>query len=429
MCQGDIDPWDLPLYPSPMPDIPTIMHNRTIGKGIPRHLWVAFKNIPASENRTSILTTMLDRAAADKWTIHLMDAKMMDSFMEKYMANTSTLWAYNQINPQVGPAKGDLWRYCMLYLFGGAYMDDDSYIGAHLDEMVGADDQLILSWEKNNDPSLCFKSYYHLSKACLNERFHRKTQLMFGEKILIQWFMMSIPRHELFKRTIETAVASIRAQYLGVSFNYMHRYDRGYKWIFCTTGPPMMTAVAREVFLEQEELAEQHQHRHALHDTDSSHQAIADHHLEQQLQPGDANYTYTYTLYGRDFGHFGGQFKVVWSDPKEHYMHRMETGRVSLLRDYHGIHVSQLEGKLVSLNGREFFYVMNGTRMAFQDWDAFVDNGFNIKAVMTIPSAVFEKLPLNKVMVQSSNKKEFAKEREDALLRVNGRTCVDPFAE
>ena len=39
------------------------------------------------------------------------------------------------INPVMGSVKADIWRYCVLYTFGGLYLDDDSDIAVPLDDV------------------------------------------------------------------------------------------------------------------------------------------------------------------------------------------------------------------------------------------------------------------------------------------------------
>lgn len=420
VSHGDVDPWNLPVLPATLPDYHFMLEN-SLGKHIPRHMWMGFKTIPKPEERSTYLTTVLERAAKANWTIHLMDDKSTDDFMDKYFANTSINWAYRMINPEIGAAKGDIWRYCALYLFGGLYMDDDAYIGSEFDDMIHEQDQLVLTWERNKDQNACFQPYYKLSRECLNERFHRKTEQMFGGMILVTWAMLAMPRHELFKRAIETIVDAVRTQYLGEPINYVGRYDGGAKWIFCTTGPNMLSAVAREVFAEQEQIQE-HQHSHLQHEHDA--QDHTEHIKDQNLQPRDANFTYTYTLYARDFHAFGGQFKPIWSDPKKHYMYRMHHHHIPLLKEY------AWEGSIITADGRELFLVENGHRRGFKDWDAFVDNKFNLRAAKTVSVEVLQRIPLNETAVTSEEAPARLERREkQAASASKHRICVPPELE
>ena len=49
--------------------------------------------------------------------------------MQATFPQTSLLWAYHQIHPLCGAAKADIWRYAVLFVFGGVYIDDDSDLG------------------------------------------------------------------------------------------------------------------------------------------------------------------------------------------------------------------------------------------------------------------------------------------------------------
>jgi len=53
------------------------------------------------------------------------DNEEKDEFMKTAFAGTSLLWAYNIINSRAGAAKADIWRYAVLWAYGGAYIDDD----------------------------------------------------------------------------------------------------------------------------------------------------------------------------------------------------------------------------------------------------------------------------------------------------------------
>ena len=95
-------------------------------------------------------------------------------------ANTSTLWAYEVLNPQIGTSKVEIWRLgyhrhhhhhhhhhhyhhhghhhhyyystAILYAWGGMYMDDDANFGTNLDEVIEETDKLILGILKSPPP-------------------------------------------------------------------------------------------------------------------------------------------------------------------------------------------------------------------------------------------------------------------------------------
>ncbi len=70
------------------------------------------------------------------WEVHICDNQCKDSFINTTFADTSINWAYNVINPLIGAARADIWRYCVLYLHGGLYLDDDSDIKVPLDNVI-----------------------------------------------------------------------------------------------------------------------------------------------------------------------------------------------------------------------------------------------------------------------------------------------------
>lgn len=79
----------------------------------------------------------------------------------------------------VGAAKADFWRYCILYKTGGIYLDIDSQIVGKIDEMIENEKEAIISREKNQ----CF---------------------------FCQWMMVFPPNHVILKKTIELACLRIK---------------------------------------------------------------------------------------------------------------------------------------------------------------------------------------------------------------------------
>ena len=130
------EPWNLPILPKVVGDFPEIWGNAK-GKRVPRHLWMAFKDVPPEETRKDYLKKMFTKNANQGWVLHLADNAAKVEFMEKYFAGTSVLWAYKMIHPELGNSAADIWRYAVLYLQGGLYMDDDSFFEASFDDVRG----------------------------------------------------------------------------------------------------------------------------------------------------------------------------------------------------------------------------------------------------------------------------------------------------
>lgn len=294
-----IEPWFLPALPN-NPSPPSRLGNATLDKLIPRHLWIAVRDDKEALNYQ--MPALFERNK--NWEVHICSNVAKDKFMNETFSNTSLLWAYNSISDVAGAAKADLWRYAVLWTYGGAYVDDDSDIGVPFDKMIEPLDTLIVSYEKNGfNANRCYIPRYHLSDFYAYRNESDRDKKIFNHRCLLNWAMVSAPRHPIITATIENAVEIIRHEYL--SDSVLRSLTGAYRWeaIMCATGPSLLTATAREVILKE--------------------------------IPG-----MTYKLAANDFRDYGGKFKAVYvpvkNDPS-HYMHKM-TGKLgsspNLLKSY-----------------------------------------------------------------------------------------------
>jgi mannosyltransferase OCH1-like enzyme len=73
-----------------------------------------------------------------------------DDDMENFIKNNFNEYIYNCYSKlNVGAAKADFWRYCILYKNGGVYLDIDSEILRPLNELINEDDECIITREGN----------------------------------------------------------------------------------------------------------------------------------------------------------------------------------------------------------------------------------------------------------------------------------------
>lgn len=113
------EPWSLPALPSQYALLPREDFN---GKLIPRHLWLTFRKAPSTWAEVNPhLRELFDRQVRSNWTIHLWNDPLMNQFMEDKFNNTSILWAYKMIHPRLGVSRADIWRYCVLWYYGGVH--------------------------------------------------------------------------------------------------------------------------------------------------------------------------------------------------------------------------------------------------------------------------------------------------------------------
>ncbi len=101
----------------------------------------------------------------------------------------------------MGAAKADLWRYCVLYKIGGVYLDIDSHITGSLNNLITNNEEAIISREKNMGSFL-------------------------------QWMLIYPPKHEIMKKTIDLCCERIE-----------ERLDN----ILEVTGPGVYTSAINEV--------------------------------------------------------------------------------------------------------------------------------------------------------------------------------------
>lgn len=232
-----VNPWDLPVFPTaPFSAYPThakSTRNSTTSptnsfgpynKKIPRFLWIAVRD--AKEKAPPFLSYQLgplfDRNP--DWEVHMNDFNDEDEFMNTVFAGTSLLWAYNAIGVRAGVAKADIWRYAVLWAYGGVYLDDDSDLGTPLDNIIDPDDTLIVSYEKNGfNADTCYVPRFHLSDFRTKKRYGHSFAMdvkgakpveIFYTRILLNWAILSAPRHPVIIRTIENLVEIIRSDYL-----------------------------------------------------------------------------------------------------------------------------------------------------------------------------------------------------------------------
>ena len=164
------------------------------------------------------------------WNVNIVSNDMKDAFMNATFANTSLLWAYHAINPICGAAKADIWRYAVLYTFGGAYIDDDSDLIAPLDDVVKPSDRLIISYEKNGfNGNRCYIPTHHLSDFHVFKSEKNKKLLEVHNDfkyVILNWLIISEPRHPIIERTIRNLVEVIHI------FIHIHTYIHKHKQKF-----------------------------------------------------------------------------------------------------------------------------------------------------------------------------------------------------
>ncbi|MDE8347057.1 MAG: glycosyltransferase [Acidocella sp.] len=159
------------------------------------------------------------------WGYELYENNNFDTFIaETYGPNI--LAFLHRINPLYGVAKADLFRYLLLYVRGGVYLDIKSTTTRPLNESLLTEDRYILSYWQNQP----------------GERFEGFGRIIEGRHVddreLQQWHIIAAPGHRFLRGVIETVLSNI--------YNYdSWRFKTGFKGVHATTGPWAYTRAIR----------------------------------------------------------------------------------------------------------------------------------------------------------------------------------------
>jgi mannosyltransferase OCH1-like enzyme len=135
---------------------------------IPKRIYQTWKTKNLPWGIKNVIKNMMDLNPG--YSHYLYDDAEMDEFvLTNYPGEIFN--AYNMLN--IGAAKADLWRYLILYKFGGIYLDIDAAILKSLDTLIKRDDSAIITREMYeglfNQWILIFKKGHPLLKEIINQ--------------------------------------------------------------------------------------------------------------------------------------------------------------------------------------------------------------------------------------------------------------------
>ncbi|TXN45458.1 glycosyltransferase [Methylobacterium sp. WL119] len=130
------------------------------------------------------------------WEHKLYDDADIEDFISSQFGNRM-LRIYRSIDPNYGAARADLFRYLVIYIYGGVYLDIKSSIVLPLDENLLEDDRYVLSKWRNS-----FGEEHE--GAGLSGPMKR---IPGGE--FQNWHIISCPRHPLLKLVIDSIIRNI----------------------------------------------------------------------------------------------------------------------------------------------------------------------------------------------------------------------------
>ena len=302
------------------------MHINSGGNKIPHHLWMTGKDNASYYLEWAHIKSEIELNPL--WSIHICDDHDTDMFMAKFFPNTSLLYSYKNINNVIaGASKADIWRYAVLYVFGGVYIDTDSQLRKPLSAIIQPADEMILAFENNHyDGDWCYNSNSEFAtKNIISKNPGAEKMDIFHNRILVNWCMMSAPYHMFLAAALDTFVKLSKLEYLRVSDLKVAVWEPFSKLVYCTTGPTMFTAAARSVVLGD-----------SARNNDNNTVIRKSQGVDEGGHPNaSASSAFTavssYRLVSKDFGHEGGRFKAikVTKGDKNHYT-QIKTTKVHL---------------------------------------------------------------------------------------------------
>jgi mannosyltransferase OCH1-like enzyme len=146
---------------------------------IPRNIFQTWKTKNMSHDFTSLIKTWKDNNS--NYAYFLFDDNDCEEFIKKNF-DEDVYNAYCRIIP--GAFKADLWRYCVLYIYGGIYVDVDTICFNNIDNFVDENIEFMTPIDLNNCP------YY-------------------GTYNLFNCFIASVPKHPILLDCIRRVVYNV----------------------------------------------------------------------------------------------------------------------------------------------------------------------------------------------------------------------------
>jgi len=195
--------------------------------GIPRIVWQTYK----THDLPLFLRLQRSRNIAlnPKWKFILWNDSEIDAFIAELFPQ-QTQQSFDSIHPDLGVMRADLWRYCILHVYGGVYLDIDSTLKFPLDQWLDTTGPLVLSFDPIMDPTLGFPTpcfpccmpcstqhgmvpffYERFRFSCADNSFASEANHWIGlpNVVFQQWMLISPPRHPFMKNAIDMVQSTI----------------------------------------------------------------------------------------------------------------------------------------------------------------------------------------------------------------------------
>jgi len=190
---------------------------------IPKLIHVCWRNawIPSSLND---MVLMKNRTMVEGFETRFYTNTTIMEFLQLYFPPI-VLETYLLINPEYGACMSDFFRYCVLYIFGGMYVDLKTHIRKPLDKLWET------YFETCGEKGLVYVSHWPMA------RYHhiQSVELNHPDGEIMNWVLFASPGHPFFKLVIDEMVRQIQAW-------HVQKYRYGEKInVLRLTGPIFLT--------------------------------------------------------------------------------------------------------------------------------------------------------------------------------------------
>lgn len=195
-----------------------LLVNVPMGEKIPKHIYQTYKTKDISDPKLKENIQHLKRTNPG-WEYSLYDDADIEKFIQEEYGATIFSY-YKRINPKYGAARADLFRYLLIYKYGGVYLDLKSTAKKPLDDVLLPQDKYLLShWENLPGGIYDFRAGHY---DAVDKYLPR------GE--YQQWHIIAVAGHPFLRSVI------LRVLY---NIDHYHPWKDGvnFKGVIHTTGP------------------------------------------------------------------------------------------------------------------------------------------------------------------------------------------------
>jgi len=227
------------------------------GRRIPPVIWQTWRSQPRPETPLGRQVRLL-KARNPSHAYRFVDDEAQAAFMRTNFTGEVSR-AYFSIDPENGAARADLWRYCVLYRYGGWYIDLDVGCRTPLQDLHSAGDELAFAYERSPLPTAVPSSLSCVAPQTFDANVSRllRSKSFFRRRCIAQNIIGSAPGSPPLKAAIDRVVSSLREMKTAQEKACLQEYTpskrdlaKNHRWTWLRTiwltGPFALTVALRE---------------------------------------------------------------------------------------------------------------------------------------------------------------------------------------